>query len=138
MTEKIKSIPDAYHSINVYIAVNDAAQAIKFYQTAFGAQEKSRFAMPNGKIMHAELEIGDSTLQLSDEFQDHENEIRSPHSLNATSCIIHLYVQDADKVFEAAIKAGAKVAIQSKRYLNLQLVFKSSFRTTINLANLIW
>lgn len=109
MTEKIKSIPDEYHSINIYIVVNGAAQAINFYQTAFGAQEKSRFVTPDGKIMHAELQIGDSTLQLSDEFQEHESDIQSPHSLKATSCIIHLYVQDADKVFESAIKAGAKI-----------------------------
>ncbi|MBX3708878.1 MAG: VOC family protein [Gammaproteobacteria bacterium] len=109
MTEKIKSIPDGYHSINIYILVNDAAQAINFYQTAFGVQEKSRFVTPDGKIMHAELQIGDSTLQLSDEFQEHESDIKSPHSIKVTSCIIHLYVQDVDKIFESAIKAGAKI-----------------------------
>src|SRR5262245_18038134 len=109
MAEKLKAIPDGNHSINVYIAVNDAGAAIKFYQAAFGAREKSLFAMPDGKIMHAELAIGDSTLQLSDEFPEHETGVLSPSSLKATSCIIHLYVEDADAVFASAIKAGAKV-----------------------------
>lgn len=106
MTENIKPIPDDYHSINIYIAVKGAAEAIKFYQQAFSAQEKSRFEMPDGRIMHAELQIGDSTLQLSDEFPEQGCGVTAP---GTTSCIIHLYVKDVDAVFESAIKAGAKV-----------------------------
>lgn len=112
MTEKVKFTPDGYHSINTYIVLKDAEKAILFYQEAFGAHEKSRFNMPNGKILFAELQLGDSTLQLSDEFSEHECGVASPHSLNGTSCIIHLYVKDVDAVFESSIKAGAKVKRQ--------------------------
>src|SRR5262245_24145142 len=109
MAEKVNPIPHGYHSINIYIPLKDAAKAIAFYQAAFGGQEKSRFELPDGKIMHAEIQIGDSTLQLSDEVLDHEFRLLSPLALNGRSCIIHLYVKDADAVFASAIKAGAIV-----------------------------
>jgi len=112
MTEKIKPIPDGYHAINIHIALKDAAKAITFYKEAFGAEEKIRFNMPDGRIMFAELRIGDSTLQLSNEVPEHEFGLASPLSLKGTNCIIHLYVKDADVVFESAIKAGAKVKRQ--------------------------
>lgn len=108
MTNKVNPIPDGYHSINTFITVKEAEKAIVFYKNAFDAQEKSRFNMPDGRVMFAELQIGNSTFQLADEFPEY-GKIASPHSLNGTSCIIHLYVEDADAVFDAAIRAGAKV-----------------------------
>lgn len=109
MTKQVEPIPSGYHTINVYIALNNATKAIQYYKEAFGAVEDCRFEAPDGKIMFAELKIGDSTLQLSDEFFEHEFSIRSPHTLKGTNCIIHLYVPDVDTVFKSAINAGAKV-----------------------------
>lgn len=112
VTEKVNTVPKEYHAINIFISVNNAAKAIEFYKNAFGAEEKSRYEMPDGRIMHAELKMGDSTLQLSDESLDPESYIKSPSTLNATSCLIHLYVDNVDSVFESAIKAGAQVKIK--------------------------
>ena len=62
-----KAIPDGYHSVTPYIVMNDAAKAIDFYRTALGAEEIYRLEMPNGKIGHAELQIGTSRIMLADE-----------------------------------------------------------------------
>lgn len=112
MAEKVKPIPDNHHSLNIHIALKDAQEAMHFYKNAFGAEERSRFNLPDGKIMFAELKIGDSILQLSNEVSNHEFGLASPPSLQGTTCIIHLYVKDVDSVFESAIKAGAKVKRQ--------------------------
>lgn len=109
MLEKVSSIPEGYHSVNVYIAVKNAREAILFYQQAFSAIEKLRFEFPDGRILFAELQIGNSTLQISDEFPEREVAIASPQSLNGTCCAIHLYVDDADRVFSSAIQAGGTV-----------------------------
>ena len=107
MPETIKAIPNGYHSVNAYLVAKDAAKAILFYQQAFGAVEKSRFEFPDGRILFAELQIGDATLQIADEFPEREVTVLSPQSLKGTCCVIHLYVEDADFVFSAAINAGA-------------------------------
>lgn len=109
MTNIINPIADGYHAINIHLTVNDAVSAIEFYKKAFGAEEKSRYNLPDGKIMFAELGIGDCTLQLSNEVLNHTLGLASPLTLKGTSCIIHLYVNDVDAVFGAAIGAGAKV-----------------------------
>ena len=109
MLKTVNLIPEKYHSINVYIAVKNAREAILFYQKAFGAVEKSRFEFPDKRILFAELQIGNSTMQISDEFSEREVSIASPQSLNGTSCAIHLYVDNADQVFSSAIQAGAKI-----------------------------
>jgi len=61
-----KPIPEGYHTLNAHLAVDDAAQAIEFYKRAFGAKERERVPAPDGKIAHAEIEIGDSVLMLGD------------------------------------------------------------------------
>lgn len=94
-------------SLTPYICCQDAPRAIEFYEAAFGARETMRLAEPSGKIGHAELDIGGSTLMISDEYPDHG--ALSPTSIGGTPVKLHLYVEDADAVFARAIEAGAKV-----------------------------
>jgi len=88
-----------------YLCVSDSAAAIRFYGEAFGAAEKFRLAEPNGRIGHAELDFGGTTIMLSDEFP--EADIRSAQSLGATPVTIHLHVDNADAMIERALTAGA-------------------------------
>lgn len=107
MVDKIKCIPEGYQSVNIYIVVKNAAEAIQFYKHAFGAIEKSRYEFPDSRILFSELQIGNSTIQISDEFPEREVNLFSPHSLNGTCCIIHLFVNDAEVTFLSALNAGA-------------------------------
>ena len=103
----VKSIPDGYHTATPYLIVRGAAQALDFYEAAFGATELYRLPDPSGRIGHAEIQIGDSRLMLADEFP--EMGVRGPQSLNGTSVSILLYVEDVDARFQQAITAGATV-----------------------------
>jgi PhnB protein len=103
----VKPIPDGYHSVTPYLIVHDAAGALAFYQKAFGAKELFRFPMPDGKIGHAEIKIGNSPIMLADEFP--QMDARSPRSLGGTPTGIMLYVEDVDAVTAQAVAAGAKV-----------------------------
>jgi PhnB protein len=89
-----------------YLIVHDAPAAIKFYQKAFGAIEFVRLADPTGKVMHAEIRIGDAKIMLADEFP--EMNYRSPKTIGGSAVSILLYVEDVDKIFTTAISAGAK------------------------------
>ena len=102
----VKPVPDGYHTITPYLVVNDAAGAIEFYQKAFGAKEYARMPGPTGKVMHAELKIGDSMLMLSDEMP--QSDAKAPSSIGGTSCSVFLYVEDVDALFKQATAAGAK------------------------------
>lgn len=102
----VKPIPEGYHTVTPYLAVNDGARAIEFYKRAFGAQERNRMDGPQGKIGHAELKIGDSIVMLSDEMPG--SGCRSPQSLGGTTVNIFLYVNDVDSVYNQAVRAGAK------------------------------
>ncbi len=106
MPNPVQPIPTGFHSVQPYLVVNDAARAIDFYQRAFGAKENFRMAGPDGKIGHAELKIGDSTIMISDETP--QSGTRSPRSLGGTTCGIFLYVPDVDTTFRQAVSAGAK------------------------------
>jgi PhnB protein len=99
------SIPDAYRTATPYLIVSGASRAIDFYKTAFGAKELVRLADPTGKVMHAEIHIGDATLMLADEFP--EMGYRSPESLGGSPVSLLLYVEDVDAVFAKAIAGGA-------------------------------
>ena len=98
------------HELFAYLHVRDAAKAIEFYTTVLGATEKFRLAEPSGRIGHAELDLGGTTLMLSDEFPEHG--IRGPEADAGTSVTIHLHVDDADAVIRRAADAGAKVEIE--------------------------
>jgi uncharacterized glyoxalase superfamily protein PhnB len=95
------------HSVTPHLVCDGAAEAIEFYKKAFGAVEGGRMQTPDGKIMHAEVRIGDSTVMLVDEFPDYGSV--GPKKLNGSPVTIHLYVPDVDRVFEQALAAGATV-----------------------------
>jgi len=103
----VKPIPEGYHSLQVYLAVEDASKAIDFYKEAFGAEETIRMPGPDGSVAHAELQLGDSKLMLSDPFP-HSN-VRPPSERGGPTGSVFMYVDDADALFERAQAAGATV-----------------------------
>ena len=106
MNESAKMIPEGYHSINPYLIVRNAAQAIEFYKKAFGAEERFRMQGPDGKsIMHAELKIGDSIFMLAEESV--EMKCHSPESIGGSPVSMYVYVRDVDAIFNQAVSAGA-------------------------------
>ena len=102
-----KPIPAGYHTLTPYLTLDEATDAIEFYKDAFGAEERVRMEAPNGKIGHAELQIGDSIVMLSDAFP--EATTRPPSELGGTTAGVFLYVEDVDSVVNQAVKAGAQV-----------------------------
>jgi PhnB protein len=108
----VRPIPEGYHTVTPSLTIRDAARAIEFYRQAFGATELMRMPGPGGKIMHAEIRIGDSIVMLSDEFPDMAS--RSPESLGGTPGSLFLYVEDVDAVMARATKAGAKVTLPAQ------------------------
>ncbi len=105
-----KPIPEGYHTLTPYLAVDNATDAIEFYKRAFGAKERMRMPGPEGTIGHAELEIGDSLVMLSDPFP--QSSVRPPKELSGTSASIFMYVEDVDAVVKQAIEAGATVTME--------------------------
>ena len=103
----VQPIPDGYHSLQVYLAVEDASKAIDFYKEAFGADENIRMPGPGGSVAHAELQIGDSKLMLSDPFP--QSNVRPPSERGGPTSSVFMYVDDADTLFERAEAAGATV-----------------------------
>jgi PhnB protein len=103
----VKPIPDGYHSITPALTVRDAERAIEFYKQAFGATDRGVMKGPDGKIMHAELVIGDSIIMLSDEFPQYGG--LSPQSLGGSPSTLHIYLDGVDAAFDRAVKAGAEV-----------------------------
>jgi PhnB protein len=100
----VKPIPDGYHSVTPYLVIKGAARAIDYYKAAFGAAERMRVEDPGGKVMHAELTIGDSVIMLADEFP--QMGWVSPKTLGGSSVGIHLYVEHVDALFKQALAAG--------------------------------
>lgn len=103
----VKPIPDGYHTLTPFLTVRDAARAIEFYKAAFGAQERGVMKGPDGKIMHAELKIGDSIIMLSDEWPEYG--ALSPLSTGGAGMGLHIYIDGVDAAFDRAVKAGAEV-----------------------------
>ena len=104
-----KPIPDGMHALTPHLVCRNASAAIAFYGKAFGAVELSRLPGPEGKLMHAMVRIGDSSLMLVDEFPDCG--AFGPQSLKGSPVTIHLYVTDVDATVERAVAAGAKVTM---------------------------
>jgi PhnB protein len=102
----VKPVPEGYHTVTPYLIVKGAAKALEYYQKAFGATEVLRLADPSGKVMHAEIKIGDSIVMLADEFP--EMGAKSPQSLGGSPVGLCIYVPDVDARFKQAIAAGAK------------------------------
>jgi PhnB protein len=103
----VKPIPEGYHTLTPFLTVRDAIRAIEFYKKAFGAEERGIAKGPDGKVMHAELKIGDSIIMLSDEFPDFG--AVSPLSNGGAGMGLHIYVDNVDGAFDRAVKAGAQV-----------------------------
>ena len=110
MASQVKPIPDGYHSLTPYISVKGAAEALAFYERAFGAKVVYRLDMPDGRVGHAEIQIGDSRLMLADEMPEMPDAVAlSPKALGGTTFGLNLYVPDVDAAFERAVRAGAAV-----------------------------
>jgi PhnB protein len=105
----VKAIPDGYHSLTPYLIVKGAAEAIAFYAKVFGATETMRMPGPGGRIMHAEIRIGDSTLMLADE--NPEQGHLSPTTIGGSGSSVMLYTDDVDATFNKAVAAGATVVM---------------------------
>ena len=101
----VKAIPDGYPQVTPYLSVDGAAEAMEFYGRVLGATERMRMDGPDGKVGHAELEIGSGLVMLADEFPGTGQQ--SPRSLGGTSVTVSVYVEDVDAVFGRAIDAGA-------------------------------
>jgi PhnB protein len=113
---QVKPVPDGYRSLTPYLIVADGAAAIAFYQLAFDAKLRLRLDGPNGKVGHAELEIGDSVVMLADEYPDIG--ALAPPTIGGTPIGLHLYLADVDAVVAKAVAAGAilKSPVENKFY----------------------
>ena len=105
-----KPVPEGYHTVSPYLAVEDAARAIDYYVKAFGAKEVVRMNAPDGTIGHAELEIGDSRVMLADPFP--QSSTRPPNELGGTSVSVFLYVEDVDATVKQAVDAGGTLTME--------------------------
>jgi len=109
MTKAVKPIPDGYHSVTPYISVIGGAAALDFYQRAFGAEVVFKMDMPDGRLGHAEIQIGSSRIMLADESDMPDAVMKSPRTLGGTSVGLHVYFADVDAQFKRAVDAGATV-----------------------------
>src|SRR3954452_3179893 len=103
----VQPIPDDYPRVIPYLSVDGAGAAIDFYLTVFGARERVRMPGPDGRIGHAELEIGDSVLMLADAFPEMGGQ--TPDDLGGTPVTMMLYVEDVDAVVDRAVESGATI-----------------------------
>jgi len=110
MAGKVKPIPEGYGAVTPYLIVKGAAAAIDFYTKVFGATERMRMPGPNGKIGHAEIQIGAANIMLADE--NPQMDARSPKTVGGSPVGLVLYVENVDKTVEKAVGAGAKVKSQ--------------------------
>jgi PhnB protein len=106
----VQPIPEGYHSVTPYLAVDDAKAAIDFYKRAFGAEQTVLMPMDDGKVAHAELQIGDSKVMLSDPME--QSTVRPPKEVNTCTGSIFMYVEDVDATVQQAVDAGATVSME--------------------------
>lgn len=106
MAKAKHAIPEGHHTVTPQLTLDNAAQAIDWYKQALGAEEMSRAVGPDGKIMHAELKIGDSRIMLNDAMMGG----RGPKALGGSPVSLWVYVEDCDSLFKRAIAAGGQVA----------------------------
>lgn len=99
-----KAVPQGFHTITPHLVCRDAKKAIEFYQKAFGAETVRAHYMPDGKVMHAEVRIGDSIVMLGEEAPAWN--VLSPQSLGNSSVVIHLFTDDVDSLYQRAVSAG--------------------------------
>lgn len=110
MSPKVNPIPSGFHTLTPHLVVSDSRKAAEFYQKAFGAEIYGLAEGPDGKVIHAAGKIGDSMFMFNDEFPDWG--VLSPLASKTKSPVtIHIYVEDADKMFARAQSAGAQVTM---------------------------
>jgi PhnB protein len=109
---KVNPIPEGYPRVTPYLSIDGAGAAIDFYSKVFGATERVRMPDPDGRIGHAELQLGDSLIMLADEYP--EMGIRGPKAVGGTPVTISVYVEDVDAVFDRAVELGANPLRQVK------------------------
>jgi PhnB protein len=131
----VKPIPDNYPRVTPYLYIDGAAEAIEYYGKVLGATERGRMGGPDGKIGHAELEIGDSLIMLADEHPDMG--ALGPKKVGGTPMTIHVYVEDVDTAFERAIENGGKEirAVQDQFYGDRSGMFEDPFGHSWNVAS---
>jgi PhnB protein len=105
MAKAAKPVPEGYHTLTPQLVLDNAAQTIDWYKKAFGAEEVSRSAGPDGKIMYAELTIGDSRFMVNDPVMGS----KGPQAFGGSPASLWLYVENSDALFNRAVAAGAKV-----------------------------
>ena len=98
-------VPDGYPRVMPYLIVDGGSEAIDFYTKVLGATERMRMPGPDGRLGHAELQVGDSVIMLADE--NSEMGARAPRSIGGSPVTIHVYVDDVDATFARALQAGA-------------------------------
>jgi PhnB protein len=120
-------IPDDYPRLTPYLIVDDAGAAIDFYSSVLGASERTRMAGPDGRVGHAELDIGDSMIMLADEPPNMG--VVGPRTVGGTPVTLHVYVEDVDDVFGRALDAGAKALrpLENKFYGDRSGQFEDPF-----------
>ena len=101
----VKSIPDGYHSIQPYLMIDGATNAIEFYKKAFGATERLCMKQPDGRVGHAEIEIGNSCIMMAD--QNAQMQVFAPAHYGGSPVTLLLYTEDCDAMYNRAIAAGA-------------------------------
>lgn len=106
MAKAKRAVPDGFHTVTPMLVLDNASKAIDFYKRAFGAEEKSRAVGPDGKILHADLAIGNSHVTMNDAMMG----AKAPHSLGGSPVSLWVYVEDADALYKRATDAGAKPA----------------------------
>ena len=107
MAEIVSAIPDGYHSVTANLVIKGASKAIDWYKEALGAQELYRMPGPDGRLMHAEIKIGDSVVMLTDEMPEMGG--KGPLTLGGTPVSLMIYCKDCDALFNRAVSAGASV-----------------------------
>jgi PhnB protein len=104
----VKPIPDCFNTVSCYLIVKNAVEALEFYRKAFGAEPGVRMPGPDGSsTLHSEMHIGNSTVMLTDE--NPQWGMKAPQTLGGTPASLHIYVEDADKLYDRAVKAGCTV-----------------------------
>jgi PhnB protein len=112
----IKEDAMAVHKLFAHLCVRNAAEAIEFYTKAFGAREQFRLTEPSGRVGHAELDFDGTTLMLADEFPEYG--IRAPEPASGTPVTIHLHVDNADRVIQRAVDAGATIEVETRDHFH--------------------
>jgi len=122
-----KPIPDDYPRVMPYLIVDGAGAAIDFYCSVLGATERVRMPGPDGRVGHAELQLGDSIIMLADE--NAQMDVRGPRAIGGTPVSLHVYVEDSDAVFERAVQAGARAlrAVEDRFYGDRSGQFEDPF-----------